>query len=118
MSSRRKGEPWYFGYLRDQISRIWGWSPERKKALKRARWPGGGEEAWRCERCGAGPLGEKERDVDHILCRENINGWDGWGPYIERSLEVQASGLVILCKPCHQTKSAEENAQRRERKKQ
>ena len=120
MGSRRKGEPWYYGYLRDQITRIWGWSPERRKALNRARWPGphkAGQETWKCEECGAGPLDRKERDVDHVAPRENVNGWDGWGPYIARALDVKAEALLVKCKPCHHKKSAAENATRRSRKK-
>ena len=68
---------------------------------------------WKCEECGAGPLERKHRDVDHVIPRESLTGFDGWGPYIERALDVKAEALVVKCKPCHQKKSAEENAARR-----
>lgn len=119
MSKPRKGEPWYAGYLRDQIRRIWGWSPERRKALNRARVPGprkAGEERWVCEGCGAQPLNNKQRDVDHIIECESLNGWDGWGPFIARTLDVQADGLKVLCSGCHDPKSAASNAIRRKNK--
>lgn len=121
MSSRRRGEPWYYGYLRDQITRIWGWSPERRKALNRARSPGpraaGDLETWHCEECGDGPLERNQRDVDHRTPRESLTGFDGWGPYIERALDVKADALRVVCKKCHQKKSASENNQRRSAKK-
>lgn len=120
MSKPRKGEPWYAGYLRDSVRRIWGWHPERKKALRRAQWPGprqAGNEQWKCEGCGAGPLTSKERDVDHIIGCESLTGFDGWGAFIARTLDVTADGLKVLCSSCHDPKSAAENALRRSNKK-
>ncbi len=110
---------WYGGYLQDAISRIWGWSPSRKQALKRARLPGpfkAGEELWKCERCDKEPLTRKERDVDHLVPRENVNGWDSWNEFIARALDVKADGLMVVCKPCHQQKSESENKKRPHRR--
>lgn len=114
MKSRKSFEPWYYRYLRRHIAKIWGWSPERRKALKRAQI---GRDMWKCEECGKEPLERKEREVDHIVPRENVAGWDGWERYIDRALEVKAEGLKILCKDCHYKKSGSENAERRKNKK-
>jgi 5-methylcytosine-specific restriction endonuclease McrA len=105
---------WYVKYLKAQISRIWRWSPERRKALKRAEV---GRKQWKCEQCEAQPLGPYERDVDHIIPKDAVGGWDSWDNYIKRALEVRAEGLVVKCKPCHQKKTNSENAERRKGKK-
>lgn len=117
MASKKNDEPWYFKYLRRELSKLWGWDPERKKAKLRARLPGSiVDEKFRCEKCGAQPLTKKEIQIDHIVSRESTTGWDGWSTYIERTF-CPAEGLQVLCKPCHNPKSAKENASRRAAKK-
>lgn len=107
-----KGDPWYYKYLKQYIRQIFQWSPERRIALKRAqisKLP----ELYRCEECGKEPLIRKDKEVDHTLPVENVEGWDGWDNLIKRAIEVPADQLKVLCKPCHYKKSAIENKARR-----
>lgn len=109
-------KPWFFKYLDSRITQIWGWSPERKAAKKRAQV---GPQQFKCEECGAHPLVKGEYEVDHTVPRMPPTGWDGdWTGYIARSLEMPVGGLKVLCKKqCHRVKSAGENASRRKAKK-
>lgn len=107
-----KNEPWYFKYLRQQIKRIWQWTPARLQCKKRAQ-VGKNPEAFKCEQCGAEPLLKGAYEIDHIVPSESLDGFDGWDPYIMRTLGVEVTDLQLLCKPCHRTKSASENAERR-----
>jgi len=110
-------EPWFQPHLEAQITRIWQWSPARKAAKRRAqvsKLP----ESFRCELCGKEPLTKGMYEVDHIIPKESLGPWDGWGAFIERALGVGAEGLQVICKkPCHSTKSARENAIRRKARK-
>lgn len=117
----KKGEPEYFKYIRSRITEVWGWSPERKKAKERARIPASNIalESYRCELCGDQPLTRSQIEIDHIICREGLQGWqeDGeWNGLISRTF-CPAEGLQVICKPCHHKKSAIENAERRKNKK-
>lgn len=90
--------PAHHKYLFAAIRRVWGWYGERKKAKSRAQI---GPNMWRCEMCDARPLGQKERDVDHIVPCMPTSGWDGdWTGYINRMF-CPADGLRVLCKTCH-----------------
>lgn len=116
MARKKKPEPWYFKYLRREVNRIWQWSPERKECKKRARWPGGGVESYGCEECNAGPLVKGQYQIDHVIPRENVEGWDGWEHYIWRAM-CPVEMLQLLCLECHNKKSASENAERRKARK-
>lgn len=118
---RRKNKPSGFPrdrYIKNALREIWGWSPEKRAAKERARLDNApdGEHRWKCEICEAGPLGPKERDIDHLDCVENPAGWDGWDLFIGR-LFCPPDRLIVLCKACHQRKTVTENAGRRLRKK-
>lgn len=111
---RKSTQPWYFRYVKAQLRRIWGWSPDRKAAKKRAIVSKDvrGNELFRCERCGAQPLTRKQVDVDHIVEADNVGEWIGWDDFIDK-LFCSADGLMILCKTCHAAKTAVNNATRR-----
>lgn len=79
--------------------------------------PKTGREAmhYKCAECGNDfPL--KEVVVDHIEPIVPTDHHATWDEIIERAL-VEKDGFQVLCKPCHQPKSNEENAERREFKK-
>lgn len=111
MARKKPEEPWYFDYLRSRVREIFRWSPERKKALKRAQ-ISKNPDLWNCEECGKGPLTRKDKQVDHIIPCENVQGWDGWSAFINRAIEVPAELISITCRPCHNKKSAQENRDR------
>lgn len=112
----KSSEPWYFKYLRRELSRVWGWSPERKECKKRARYPGGGLlERFQCEDCGRGPLTKGQYQIDHVEPRENVEGWDGWDSYIWRTF-APVEMLQLLCLDCHKKKTVAENSRRAARK--
>lgn len=114
--TKKQTEPWYYRYLRREISKIWSWSPARKAAKKRAQ-TGKNPETFQCKLCGNPNLGKGEYEIDHITCKESTTGWDGWDAYIERAIGVTVDGLQLLCHACHDAKSAIENKARRDFKK-
>lgn len=113
MARIKKAEPWYFKYLRREIRKIWQWSPERKKARKRALLTSVPEDLFECEECGRYPFTRKEVEIDHIIPVESLDGWDGWDEFVKRAIGVPSEGLQVVCKDCHSRKSAAENRKRR-----
>lgn len=103
----------YYRYIKARIDQVWGWYPQRRKALNRAATS---PMAFRCEGCGTEPLTRKQVEVDHTVPRDNPAGWDGYDNYIERTF-CSSEGLRILCRSCHQPKSNAENTARRARRK-
>lgn len=90
-----------------QISR---WYPAKKEALSAAKCIGGGYMCASCRR----PFPPKDVQVDHIIpaiCPEM--GWQGYDAFVAR-LFCDPKLLQVLCRKCHQKKSLEENARRRE----
>lgn len=92
-------------------------------ALRRAsyRWPARTEAmtAARVERgvymcnCCNGLFGRKEIQVDHIVPIVPVEGWDSWEGFINR-LYCEPSGLQILDKSCHKSKTFLENELRKQ----
>ncbi len=88
--------------IRNAIRKLWLWSPERKAALKRARW-NGHKKLFRCEVCYR-PTNKPE--VNHRIAVGKTPGARGsstsdtWNELIER-LFCGESGLQITCKICH-----------------
>jgi 5-methylcytosine-specific restriction endonuclease McrA len=79
----------------------------RREALTAARLSRG---VYLCAGC-SGQFGRKDIAVDHVIpvtAPEGITSWDG---FIER-LFCPASGLSVLCKPCHKAKTKTENKAR------
>lgn len=79
----------------------------RYTALKRFKL---GRNEYFCNSCGW-ISGKKDFQLDHIISVIPVSGWDNFDGFIDR-LFCEADGYQLLCKPCHQIKSAEENAQR------
>jgi len=50
--------------------------------------------------------------VDHIEPAVPVTGWTTWDTYIER-LFCEEDNLQLLCKACHDSKSKEENEERK-----
>lgn len=82
--------------------------PSKTEALKRMRAPYG---QFFCEECG-GAFPRTLVQVDHINPVVPTSGWVSWDSYIER-LFCSATGLAVLCKPCHKLKTQSENQERR-----
>lgn len=104
----KKNEPWHFKYLRSRITEMWNWYPPRKLARDRARQPNG---SFKCAHCKRG-WARDEVEIDHIVPREGLQGWDGWDAFIERTF-CPVTHLQVLCKACHTSKSKVENNIRR-----
>jgi 5-methylcytosine-specific restriction endonuclease McrA len=79
----------------------------RYNALKRYKL---GRNEYFCNACGW-VSGKKDFQLDHIISVVPVSGWDGFDGFIDR-LFCEPDGYQLLCKSCHQVKSAEENALR------
>jgi 5-methylcytosine-specific restriction endonuclease McrA len=113
MARRTKKEWKPDGYIFAALRKIWRWSPARRDALRSA---GNDKTGYACAACSK-RYNRKGVAVDHVSpVVEPSEGFQGWEVYIHR-LFCPASGLQILCKPCHSAKSKEENAERRKAKK-
>lgn len=66
----------------------------------------------RCALCN-GLFKASDMQADHIEPVVPVSGFDSWDKVIER-LFCEVDGFQAVCKPCHKTKSLEENAARRE----
>lgn len=101
---------WWEKFMLSRARQVWGWSPARKEALRKALV---GPNRWRCAKCGT-MVGPKERDVDHqIPAVDPIKGQTTWDDYLTRLLDAPADTLSVLCKPCHKEKTSAENKTRR-----
>lgn len=115
----KNNHPWYFYYLKAAISKIWRWSPYRRKVLEKAEVKGGKQ----CSKCREiiKPTKKNGRnysgvEVDHIIpVVDPSTGLIDWHTYITKKLDATEQDLQVLCVNCHDVKSAKENALRRER---
>ena len=87
--------------IRGALRKIWLWSPQRRAALKRAKW--NGTRFYRCQECH---LPTEKPEVDHVVPVGKTPGAKGaldasWDFLIAR-LFVHEDGLRVLCRPCHQ----------------
>lgn len=88
------------GHIRSALRKLWMWSPQRRAALKRAKW--NGTKFYRCQECH---LPTEKPEVDHkIPCGPTPGSKFGasasWDIFINRLFTSEA-GLRVLCKPCH-----------------
>ncbi len=87
--------------------------PPRNEAMREAKISRG---IYKCAAC-KGEFRRKDVQMDH---REPVvdpkSGFIGWESYIERLLPDRC-GWQCLCRPCHNSKSKAENAERRANKK-
>jgi 5-methylcytosine-specific restriction endonuclease McrA len=100
---------------------VWPMFRSRKDALARASYyvteKHRRRRFWFCEVCGERRLEAADRAVDHIVPRMPPTGYDNLSDWLARTL-CEADGLQVICKKCHDKKSAEEAGQRAaERKK-
>lgn len=127
--SRTGAKKSYRFLISSALRRVWSlYSPTRKEALEIAKMEltlinKDGSISKRkkfmylCQGCGKF-FDKKEVQVDHIEPVGSVPDWPGnpgdWEKYI-KAVNCEVENLQILCKPCHNKKSAEENAQRRSR---
>lgn len=97
-------------YLISALRRASYRSPIRNEVLKNARQA---RNSYKCNGCGHTQYTRKEVAVDHIHPIVPITGWDTWDGFISR-LFCDVTELQVLCKPCHNYKTKEENKKRRE----
>lgn len=104
----------YRPLIRSAARKIWMWSPMRKEAIANARLPG------RPYRVGCAICGMAMREsvkpplfaVDHIVPASEPSALiHNWNNFFDR-LFVPASENQVLCHPCHNSKTARENASR------
>lgn len=98
------------GYFISFARKAFRWSPEYRKALKRAFVEKReGVEYYRCE-IGGEIIERSDKQVDHIIPVVPVGAvWNhSWDDY-KKGLFVQAEGLHILCKSCHRKKTGAEN---------
>lgn len=101
------------GYIYAALRRIFGWSPAKREALKRAKFD---EERYTCASC-AKQFERKGVAVDHVSpVVEPSKGFEGWDVYISR-LYCDAGNLQVLCRADHKIKTKQENALRKRIKK-
>ena len=80
--------------------------PGRTEAFKAARIE---RNQYKCAHC-SGIFTRKEIQIDHILpVVDPAVGFVGFDSYIERMF-CGATGLQVLCKPCHTVKTSSERA--------
>lgn len=84
-------------YIKAALRRTWGRSKQRSSALKKAKIAYGLYECAVCKK----HTRRKDIEVDHIIPVGKFTTFD---LYIER-LFCDTSGLRILCKPCHKSKT-------------
>lgn len=109
----RKKKPWnQKAQIRSALRKVWRWSPVRSEVLRAARL---GRGSYLCASC-KNLFGPKMVKVDHIE-PVVVPGMDAyhWTTYIER-LFCSARELQVLCKSCHDTKTALERAYLRKMK--
>lgn len=96
-------EKWILKYLMSRLTQCWGWWPERRYVLDRAR---RGPAHWECSECGR-ICTQSEREVDHIVARgPRPKSLAEFLPYVERTL-CDRTNLRVLCKAtCHRKKTA------------
>lgn len=99
-----------------ELRRLWLYSPLRQKAILEARIPGTQKPFQHvCAECGERvTLGELR--VDHIEPMVPVTGFVSWDDTIG-NLFCSADNLQVLCKPCHDVKSAHEREERKVNKK-
>ena len=84
------------------IRKVWLWSEHRREAIKASKCDGGYE----CNHCGIVIKTQKELKVDHITQVKAFGEID-WNSYITNMFTGE---LQILCKECHDKKTAYERA--------
>lgn len=69
-----------------------------------------------CDKCNTPDLKRKEVELDHKVPVVGSIGFQDIGTFLER-LFCDASNLWLICIPCHEAKTLEENKERQENKK-
>jgi 5-methylcytosine-specific restriction endonuclease McrA len=86
--------------------------PPREQARREARI---GRNQYQCATCKK-VFSRKDTKIDHIEPVIPITGWRGFDSFIER-LFCERPGFQLLCTFCHKLKTLNENAQRKQLRK-
>jgi len=99
-------------YLRGVLRKAFRDAPLKSQAYRQAKVGSRGRaDLYKCEICEK-VLQRSEAQVDHKTPVTPLKGWDSWDGFIAR-LFCDVSDLQVICKPCHKTKTLEENETRR-----
>lgn len=86
-----------------QKSRWWKPIAEAKKAVRKTVRGKRHKYEYQCNDCKKW-FKDKEIEVDHIIEAGSLRNGDDLKGFVER-LFCEIDGLVVLCKPCHRTKT-------------
>lgn len=105
----------FWAFLRSGLRRTFTNFPVKWQVLNEAKVPYKGQskqQKWmyKCAACKAFHKGT-DVSVDHIVPAGQLNSYDDLVPFVQR-LFVAKEGLQVLCKACHNKKSAEERSTR------
>jgi len=99
-------------YLRGVLRKAFLQAPIKTEVLRQAKCGQHGKMyLYKCATCPAITT-RKECQIDHLIPVTPLRGWDDWNGFIERMF-CDTSNLQVLCKPCHRTKTLEENIERK-----
>lgn len=113
------GETWtsarYFSFIRSGLRAMWQKYPVKWQVLQEAKRAYEGTDKrikweYQCNSCKQWFLG-KNVSVDHIEPAGSLKTYDDLPRFVQRLL-CERENLQVLCKDCHDQKSAEERKQR------
>ncbi len=119
----RGGGTWteagYFGFIRGALRRAAMRYPPKLQVKMAARRPfskppkGKGRQKWeyKCQECNTWNA-DKNSVVDHVIPAGTLKTYADLPQFVE-NLFCEPDGLRMLCKPCHQIITNEQNAERR-----
>lgn len=110
----------FWTFIRSGIRSKWSKWPPKWEALRAAERPYVGpdkrrKKEYQCAKCGNW-YGNKQVSVDHIIPAGSLKSYDDIVGFY-RAIFVPVEKLQVLCKVCHDAKSAKENEDRRKRPK-
>ena len=101
----------FFGFLRSGLRASYNKWPNKWEVLKKAQRPYQGPDKrckWEYVCAGCGKLYKSaDVSVDHIIPAGSLNSFDDLPGFCQR-LFCGVDGLQLLCKGCHQEKTAQE----------
>jgi len=93
----------FWGFIRSALRKAFQRYPNKYKCQAQAKV---GRGIWACAYCGK-HVKAKEIAVDHIIPCGSLRCWDDLLPFVQR-LFCKITGLQMLCKTCHYTKTMHE----------
>lgn len=98
--------------LRQAIRMIWSRSPERMAIKRAAIYKSPEGKVFNCPLCGK-TMPDYAGEVDHVEAVGPLTSWKYTTVFIERMF---FSSQMLVCKPCHASKTQEDRAEMRRQK--